>query len=549
MFRIPALSERWLVPAIALVSALLAVSVGFGLYAQKQLKEIARQPNRHKDLYWLPARMELETERLAGELSAALEGDPAARPRRWAGIVASRYNDLVSPDYGASTALVKVSGYRALDAEMGDFVVRLKTDIADRDGQRRLLDKIRLLRPNLARFVVAARELEKQYNDRIEDKIEQLTDWLVVFLVLSPLLLMVLFVMLAAKWRAHISDRQARETFAGALSHDLKSPLQTLLVNMDMLTEKVKLDKSAGRYADRIIASGNHLLALCDGIIAAVEIQAGKVSVTPEPSDIAAIVDDVRSAHVLAAERKGVALRVEGQAPPLLLLDGKQVRRIVWNLVSNAVRYTDEGFVRISLDYQQGWLQLEVADSGIGIPKQFQKRLFKPYVKLPTQRSGGTGLGLSSAKTLVTLMKGRIRLASEPGQGTRVSVSLPAQVCARDDTLTAGRRLLIVDDDPGILQSLADVLGQLGVDYDTADSVAAARRMIGGHSYDLVLCDVNLGDGDICQVAAALSDAVRLIPMSADYSAVPDARRYRDRLYKPFDIQQLKRKIREFLDE
>jgi signal transduction histidine kinase len=229
------------------------------------------------------------------------------------------------------------------------------------------------------------------------------------------------------------------------MSHELRTPLNAIIGFSDIIrTRSVgpASDKYA-EYAGFINESGNHLLALISGVLELAKIESGKKAVHDHDVDVAvALVDAVENARAAATERE---LTIEATLPPALphlRADATAVREILYQLLSNAVKFTPpSGFVKAGAELTaSGELAIVVADTGIGIGSEDQAQMFDRFGRGQhdvARANAGAGLGLPIVKGLIDLHGGRVSLASAPGEGTRVTVFFPAERVAAPPRLAA----------------------------------------------------------------------------------------------------------------
>lgn len=226
------------------------------------------------------------------------------------------------------------------------------------------------------------------------------------------------------------SDR-AKTDFLAVVSHELRTPLNAITGYAELLTGGVSgpLNEKQMGQIERIGVSARHLAHLIDEILTYARMEGGRDTLEAALTDVGATVRDAVSVLQPAADAKGLDLAVDGAAHgPDLLTDPGKLRQIVMNLVSNAVKYTDEGHVRVTVRKLEGGVELTVEDTGVGIPPEEQERIFEPFrqVQSPNTRTvGGTGLGLSVSRRLVQVLGGRVTLESVPAEGSTFTVWLP----------------------------------------------------------------------------------------------------------------------------
>ncbi|MFY9893176.1 MAG: PAS domain-containing sensor histidine kinase [Xanthobacteraceae bacterium] len=225
----------------------------------------------------------------------------------------------------------------------------------------------------------------------------------------------------------------AKSRFLATMSHELRTPLNAIIGFSEMLMQERALTLDAGRrheYAGLINVSGHHLLAVVNGILDMSKIETNNFAITPEPFAPAQVIADCCDLLALRAEEAGVRLEKTptGELPELVA-DKRALHQILFNLLSNAIRFTDRGGkVTIGARAEAGSIVFVVEDTGVGISDEDLARVGEPYFQARAsydRRHGGTGLGLSIVKGLVRLHGGEINIRSRIGEGTRVSVRLP----------------------------------------------------------------------------------------------------------------------------
>ena len=239
--------------------------------------------------------------------------------------------------------------------------------------------------------------------------------------------------------RAAEQANRAKSQFLANMSHELRTPLNAIIGFSDILEQQLfgRFEFERHRdYARLIRSSGEHLLEVVNSILDMSKIEAGRFEIHVEPVPVAGLVESAieMMSHQIASRHLRLERRIEPGLPDLLA-DRRACRQILLNLLSNAAKFTEAGgTVMISAREGQGGIVIEVADTGIGISADDLPRLGTPFVQADAdinRRYEGTGLGLSVVKGLVHLHGGTLSIASRPGEGTTVSVTLPAEAVAR----------------------------------------------------------------------------------------------------------------------
>lgn len=312
-----------------------------------------------------------------------------------------------------------------------------------------------------------------------------------------------------------------KDEFLANMSHELRTPLNSILGMSEAIQIGVygPLDQPKVQPIQRIEESGRHLLSLINDILDLAKIEAGKIALAPEPTNISALCTSVVRLMEETARGKGIELS-SGYDPdiPDMLVDPRRLRQILLNLLSNAVKFTQPGGgVRLEtkLDRAAQTMVISVSDTGDGIPADKLSLLFQPFTQLEpalTRRHGGTGLGLSIVKKLVELHGGSVAVQSTVGKGSVFSVRCPCIPSAPSSpavskieadslaksTTTAPElpKVLIVEDNEANVQLVRDFLHATGYRTDVATNGVEAVAMAGSLQYSLVLMDVQMPEMD-----------------------------------------------------
>ena len=232
-----------------------------------------------------------------------------------------------------------------------------------------------------------------------------------------------------------------KSEFLANMSHELRTPLNSSLILAKLLSENPQENLSAEqvKFAESIYSAGNDLLNLINDILDISKVEAGKLEVHPENTNVARLVEGLSGMFQPLAGEKELAFEVELQpgTPPMIFTDRQRLEQILKNLLSNAFKFTEKGHVSLDVSRQPGeGIAFTVRDSGIGIAPEQQESIFEAFRQADgttNRRYGGTGLGLSISRDLATLLGGSISVTSEPGQGSVFTLTLPEQFVEHDE--------------------------------------------------------------------------------------------------------------------
>ncbi|HUG89992.1 MAG TPA: PAS domain S-box protein [Planctomycetaceae bacterium] len=315
----------------------------------------------------------------------------------------------------------------------------------------------------------------------------------------------------------------SKSEFLANMSHEIRTPMTAILGYADVLAEHVR-DPDDLECVETIKRNGRHLLEIINDILDLSKIEAGRLDVERQPCSPGQIVADVRSLMEVRAQEKGIPLVVEYECeiPETILSDPTRLRQILINLVSNAIKFTETGGVRLVVRYlacEDGdVMQFDVIDTGIGMSREQQERLFQPFTQADTsvtRRFGGTGLGLTISRRLAHMLGGEITVHSEPGRGSafRLTVdvgTLPgvrllrpqpgitlSEAGAPAAPLRLTGRILVVDDRRDIRYLAQHFLEDAGADVATAENGAVGIEAVEraereGRPFDAVVMDMQM---------------------------------------------------------
>ncbi|MGV8929241.1 MAG: ATP-binding protein [Brevundimonas sp.] len=324
---------------------------------------------------------------------------------------------------------------------------------------------------------------------------------------------------------------QAKSEFLANMSHELRTPLTSVIGFSGLLQASRNLPEAERKYADRIATGSEALLSVINDILDYSKLEADAVDLDPQAFDPRSMVLGAVNIVESQCEAKGLALEtvIDAALPAALMGDEGRLRQVTLNFLSNAVKFTAAGSVRLEVTVVGDRLRLAVSDSGIGIAPDKVDALFDRFTQADattTRLYGGTGLGLAISRRLIEMMGGEIGADSEPGKGSTFWFEMPLQVAeaaaetadAGDLAVVDGLKILMADDAMPNRELVTAILGGLGLALETvcngAEAVEAART----GAYDLILMDVHMPvmDGlDATRAIRAMGGTIGRTPIIA----------------------------------
>ena len=366
-------------------------------------------------------------------------------------------------------------------------------------------------------------------------------------------------------------ERASRDktTFISTISHELRTPLNGI-VGLSRILLDPDLTAEQEKYLKTIHVSAVTLGNIFNDIIDMDKMERRKVQLDNQPVDFTSFLADLENLSALQAQQKGFNLEPTLPLPHQVITDGTRLRQILWNLISNAVKFTQQGQVTVRVRYDEGdMLHFEVEDSGIGIPQDELDKIFAMYYQVKDSHGGkpatGTGIGLAVSRRLAKNMGGDITVTSEQGKGSTFTLTIHAPSVAEevddafdeDDMPLPALNVLLVEDIELNVIVARSVLEKLGNSVDVAMTGKAALEMFKPGEYDLVLLDIQLPDMTGLDISRELTkrypreDLPPLVALTAN--VLKDKQEYLnagmdDVLSKPLSVPALTAMIKKFWD-
>ncbi|MEA3101366.1 ATP-binding protein [Caballeronia mineralivorans] len=315
---------------------------------------------------------------------------------------------------------------------------------------------------------------------------------------------------------------RAKSRYVTGLSHELRTPLNSILGYAQLLLRGSGAVDAPQRDAlATIYRSGEHLLALVDGLLDVARIEAGKLQLDVSEVALPDLLTQLGAMMEPQAAEKGLAFHLEtsGRIPDVVRADEKRVRQILINLLGNAVRFTSHGSVRLRTSHAWGLATFEIEDTGSGIPDEQLEAIFLPFERGEAARPNdhGTGLGLTICRLLTEMMGGRLDVQSRVGSGTRFVLQLflpevrdPRVLVTRPSNVLGypgpRRSILVADDLTDQRRIVTSVLEPLGFTMLEASSGPQALQLLATHSVDLIVMDVAMPSMDGFEVSKLIRE-------------------------------------------
>ncbi len=480
---------------------------------------------------------------------------------------------------------------------MQQEIAKLENEIAERNKQvstreAAYLRKSQEISVSLSRIISELETLEQsslikktENADRLARETFERLAWFALTVFLLMILVLFLFFRDLRKSRAYQkvlrnakleAENLARtkEIFAATVSHEMRTPVSAIYGLSEQLLQQPQNYKTQ-RDLEIIHKSTRHLIDLVNDTFDFTRIENQRLQLRGNDFILKNLINEVEWQHRKNANEKGIQFIADKQFNEELTLfsDESRIRQILNNLLTNAIKFTDRGSVKLEISSESDGefeiLNFVIEDTGVGIRKENQDLIYQDFVQLDTdinKKAGGTGLGLYIVKKLVELLNGQITLESEPGVGTTFKVTLPVRkgdpakirkkfISHPAPESLKGKKILIVDDEEFNLHLLRNILNKWQIDFDEAENGQQAVELASRFSYALILMDIRMpvmNGMEATQKLKNAGNAAKIIGLSANTNQ-EEMKNYLEKgfdsyLIKPFEEAALYRAIKESLE-
>lgn len=317
---------------------------------------------------------------------------------------------------------------------------------------------------------------------------------------------------------------ETRRQLLLSVSHDIKSPLASILGTVEMWKEEDVIPQKQARMLEN---SGQYIFALLNNLLEFSNMEQGELTISENNFNLRAFSVEIVAMFEPLATRKNLYLdyNFEISAESDIYGDELKMKQIVINILSNAVKYTKEGGICFSVKYSQDRVIFNIADTGVGIPANQIEELFQPFKRIEKNNAiaSGSGLGMYVVKGLIEVLKGKIVVHSKENEGTYIEVILPVRQTSEKKMKFIPRKILIIDDDESILTVLQNMISHPNRQVHICKNPEEVGDKINPSDYDLIITDMEMGSItgiDILKITRKISNDIAVVIMTgqSDYN-------------------------------
>ena len=309
---------------------------------------------------------------------------------------------------------------------------------------------------------------------------------------------------------------KSKEQFMLSLTHDLKSPLSSIIGFTNLIEKDIEVSSPHQKYLENINKASEHIRKLINDLLDLARLETGKLTIEQLPFNLKTLIDDIVEGFRPQAMVKNVDLLLESNISPTQIYKSDPVRitQILGNLISNALKFTDEGTVTIKVSSSGSsamidWVRMDVIDTGIGISEENIQLIFEEFARVTTNNKQyeGTGLGLTITQKIVQLLQGSLNLESKPGKGSHFTIHLPLEKTEQIPETTldlshikpqkaiadlVGKKVWIIDDDQTLLEMTSAILKSAGMEVHSFSDPQKALQLFTKEVADLLIIDIQM---------------------------------------------------------
>lgn len=369
-----------------------------------------------------------------------------------------------------------------------------------------------------------------------------------------------------------IKTAQAKSNFLATISHEIRNPLNGI-TGVVQLLQQTNMDEKQLRHLHIIENCCNTILNIIGDVLDYSKLEAGKLALDETPMDLNQNIKEISQLMSAKASQNGNLLTFKESSETWIMADTTRIRQILLNLIGNAIKFTQQGVVTVSLNTkklknEKVEVLISVQDTGIGMSKTQQKRIFDSFTQANekiTREHGGTGLGLSICKKIIEIMGGRIWVNSQPNKGSEFFVSFVTKITSAQTKKPAAHietnaaknydaKVLVVDDNPINVEVFIELLKQIGIHADSASNGKQAVEVCKNKKYDLIYMDYHMPEMDGIEAAKEIlkdnESPPTIVAVTASVMQEDREKCYKagmsDFISKPVNINSIKRTLQSF---